>query len=346
MSVFVLYFFMFFSICILNANLVSWEISQFVWSAGMGVVCDIGPEKDPKVFFMKEQVFDPTLYQNIQGGDIVWLPCRFLEQFATDILPNVTSPFVLLINDARGSDESFPSDCSRSFNVEEFVANSFIIHIFAQNCDYQGRSSKVSHVPIGIDFHTIAYKGENGGWGEIGSPHQQEAVLIKIIDSAKPTNLRKKLAFIDFHHSDTMHANFNRYLQFREDRKSIFQTLLSTGLIEHENWMKRYDLWRKKVEYAFSISPHGNGLDCHRTWEDLALGCIVIVKSSPLDPLYEGLPVVIVKDWSEITNENMNRWLELHGDALHNSAYREKITHKYWYEKILKSTLGYRENTL
>jgi len=47
--------------------------------------------------------------------------------------------------------------------------------------------------------------------------------------------------------------------------------------------LQRHDLWKKKTTYAFSVSPHGNGLDCYRTWEDLVLGCIVIVKTSVLD---------------------------------------------------------------
>ena len=45
------------------------------------------------------------------------------------------------------------------------------------------------------------------------------------------------------------------------------------------------------------MSPQGNGLDCHRTWEALILKTIPIVRTSSLDPLYEGLPVVVVHEW-------------------------------------------------
>jgi hypothetical protein len=101
--------------------------------------------------------------------------------------------------------------------------------------------------------------------------------------------------------------------------------------------MPRPLLWKTKTAYAFSISPWGNGLDCHRTWEDLALGCILIVKTSSLDRLYDGLPVVIVKDWNEITEENLQRWFELYKDASENSLYREKITNQYWFKKIMSA---------
>ena len=32
--------------------------------------------------------------------------------------------------------------------------------------------------------------------------------------------------------------------------------------------------------YKFALSPEGNGIDCHRTWECLYLGVIPIVKKS------------------------------------------------------------------
>jgi hypothetical protein len=43
----------------------------------------------------------------------------------------------------------------------------------------------------------------------------------------------------------------------------------------------------------------------------LLLGSIPIVKTSPLDPLYKDLPVVIVKDWNECKNpKNLDLWWE------------------------------------
>lgn len=114
----------------------------------------------------------------------------------------------------------------------------------------------------------------------------------------------------------------------------IFHRLLTKGVIDYSSWMSRSSLWKTKGQYAFSISPHGNGLDCHRTWEDLILGCIVIVKTSPLDSLYEGLPVVIVRDWEEINEENLNIWFEQYKDAFTNPVYRSKLTHNYWLDQI------------
>ena len=51
-------------------------------------------------------------------------------------------------------------------------------------------------------------------------------------------------------------------------------------------------------------SPAGNGLDTHGTWEAILSGCIPIVPHSPLDAAFAPhLPVWLVDDWSEVTDE-------------------------------------------
>jgi hypothetical protein len=70
-----------------------------------------------------------------------------------------------------------------------------------------------------------------------------------------------------------------------------------------QGYQRREDAWMNQMEYAFVCSPSGGGLDCHRTWEALVLGCVPIVKSSGMDRVFEGLPVWIVGDWHEVTLE-------------------------------------------
>lgn len=322
----------------------TWEVTQFIWDCGIVALCDVGPDHHPLAFFANEysSTFHPERYTDIRPGDTVWLQCRFIAQFYAQIVPYLPGPIVLVVS---VGDESFPSETRLSpQQIATFLADDKIAHIFAQNCDLPAPHPKVTLLPIGIDYHTIAYKGENGGWGEIGSPLAQEAQLKTILRQLLPTSQRKKQAFVDFQFSDSIRGGEKkRYLQLGEDRTTIFHRLQQTGLIAHAAWMRRSALWRTKGEYAFSISPHGNGLDCHRTWEDLLLGCIVIVKTSPLDHLYEGLPVVIVHDWGEVTAPNLDKWFEQYKDAFTNSAYRAKLTHRYWMDLIEQAARPYRE---
>ena len=47
----------------------------------------------------------------------------------------------------------------------------------------------------------------------------------------------------------------------------------------HLPHMPRKELWAQYRKYRFGVSPRGNGLDCHRTWEMLYFGMIPIVES-------------------------------------------------------------------
>lgn len=321
-----------------------WQKTHYIWNFAISSSCDVGLIKSPVKYFEAEHAFNIMNYKNIKSGDIVWIRGRFVYDFYKLILPKIKNKFVLVISDG---DESFPENSKlNSSEIKNFINNPKIIHIFAQNCVYNS-SNKVSHLPIGLDLHTIAYKSPDGAWGEKGMPLEQEADLNNILNTLKPTYQRQQQqkAFVDFQLSDSMHGEHQRYLQCGEDRVAIFNRLLPTGLIDYaKDRMRRSDLWKIKGQYAFSISPHGNGLDCHRTWEDLILGCIVIVKTSPLDPLYKGLPVVIVKDWSEITQQNMNLWLDQYKDAFTNHIYRKKLTNSYWLNKIYLARKPYRNH--
>lgn len=302
--------------------------SKYVWCMGFAHDSDItfsGKKKSLRKYLHPEK---------IKTGDIVWVEPQSLPKFYAEYLDKIQNPFILVLTHG---DESFPSHFEKQIDVQRLINDSKIMHIFAQNCDYKSPSSKVSHLPIGLDFHTMENRKE-GAFGEKKtSAKDQEKKLEQILAGLKPTNMRKKRAFVDFQLNNTMRVYNQMHLVFHEDRETIFKKIMPSGVIDvNPSRIPRSELWKKKGEYAFSICPPGNGYDTHRAWEDLILGCIVIVKSSPLNPLYEGLPVVIVNDWSEVTEENFTKWLEMYGDAFTNPQYRERLSHKYWMNKIEK----------
>lgn len=313
-----------------------WEASNFIWNYGIAQMCDFGLCPDPINYFSKEDqpYFDFDLASKIKDKSLVWINVKNIKKFINLILPKVSSRYILVTG---GGDETFPDDCQLSDSeFNSLVSNNKLVAVFAQNCSIHGFKNKFFCLPIGIDFHSAAYKSSNGAWGHKGTPLKQEHDLSKILSFLAPTNKRFIKAYVDFQHSDTLHGNFDRYKQLKEDRLSIFKTIKKSGKesIASGSFKPRVELWKTKGMYAFSVSPHGNGLDCHRTWEDLVLGCIVIVKKSPLDPMYEGLPVVIVNDWSEVNLKNMRIWLTKYKDVFNNFEYRLRLTNDYWISKM------------
>lgn len=48
--------------------------------------------------------------------------------------------------------------------------------------------------------------------------------------------------------------------------------LINKNLVYYESEpLKRIFSWKKQTAFAFVISSHGGGFDCHRTWEALLL---------------------------------------------------------------------------
>jgi len=303
----------------------SYRPTRFVWSRGLALSCDHNGGFD----FVRRQRgggrpalrFAADAYDGIRDGDLVWVRLTALSQFVSEVLPHIDARFALVTGD---EDLSIPSGFPHSHDV---VANRNVLCWFTQNFDGTDDSGKIHPIPIGLDFHTISGRHKWGHWQ--ATPHQQEAELDALRAQMPPNRDRLVRAHADFHFNKRDNA-------FNGDTRDTIQAILSTNpCVDFQaRKISRSDLWREKTRYAFVISPHGHGLDCHRTWESLALGNIVIVKRSSLDALYEGLPVVIVDDWRELSVERLERWHAEYRDSFLSEEVQERLTNRYWVARM------------
>src|SRR3990167_226917 len=108
----------------------------------------------------------------------------------------------------------------------------------------------------------------------------------------------------------------------------------STMVWAHSAEPKTFSEYVDDLSHAvFVISPPGSGLDCHRTWEALYMGCYPIVLRSTLCPLYEELPVVVVDSWEEVTEDFLHEKKETFRTSSWNF---KKIYMPYWFEKVTR----------
>ena len=124
---------------------------------------------------------------------------------------------------------------------------------------------------------------------------------------------------------------FNFSLNTNTERASIENSLYKNGFTKNES--KDWENYIKELsKYKFAVSPEGNGIDCHRVWECIYVGCIPIIKkNSIMFEFFKDLPILWVQDFKCITNEFLIQEYNLFKDKNFNI---EKITMKYWYASI------------
>lgn len=271
---------------------------------------------------------NPTVYDNIEDDNVVMHVCpQAIPNFVTKVLPKLTRPFILVTNN---SDWTIPNDVSKE--AEILLTHPLLTHWFAQNCILD--DPKLTRIPIGLDYHTLKptrpkrsfgwSQPEMHPWGQKEEPLIQEQLLISLRKQSKPFYERQIKAYANFQFLMT-----TRY--GKVDRVECLNTVPKDLVYYEPKKCFRKKSWETMVNLTFVLSPQGNGLDCHRTWEALCLGCIPILKTSGLDPLFADLPVWIVQDWKEVTLENMKNIIE---EFKSKTFKYEKLTLAYWQKVI------------
>ena len=277
----------------------------------------------------------PESFKDVRGGELIWVRLSWLKSFVKQALPRIEGRFILVTGD---SDSCVPSELPSE--ARAILESPKVVHWFAQNCDGTWARERISPIPIGIDFHMQA---ERPIWGEpVSSAAQQESTLLSIRKGLPLCAGRIQKVYLDFAWQQGWGLRHHRRYhplkgtKFHESRRRIARKMIKNeSAFCQPGPLPRSQMWQQRGQYAFVLSPHGMGLDCHRTWEALALGHIVLVPSSSLDTLYSGLPVVALKSWSDITPENLREWLSRYPEG---AARSEKLTSNYWITRA-RSTL-------
>jgi len=272
------------------------SVPPVLWSQGIGHFCDFaGPDWYRRALTESTQgeAFFRDHYSGAHG--IVWVRLSSLarvsrtcdlDTFSRVALPTIRAPFILLTTDG---DASVPSDLARD-TVERLLANPYLVSWYSQNCDSD--HPRIKPFPIGLDLHTPRSLAT-----PTGMVRQLQALRRRQGDADR----RPPRVFCDFSIS-----------RGSSQRREVLDALDGCPHVDFlGKRVSQRAIWELYAQYPLVLSTTGNGLDCHRTWELLYLGCIVVTKTSPMDPLYEGLPVIIVEDWHEVRDpEAPQRWID------------------------------------
>lgn len=255
--------------------------------------------------------------KNIRDGSVIYLRFDCFKQFV-ERLDTIPQRITIVLGNG---DQTFPTDFFTDDEFTKFMEQDKIIRVFSMNINRD--HPKLEGYPIGVDYHTL--HKESMKWGPKMEATEQEAELESIRSAAGPFDKRELKCYSNFHFS--MHED----RKYTQDRRDAHKQIPTECIHYEEKEIPRKQTWTNQAKYAFVACPHGNGLDCHRQWEALCLGCIPVVKRSSIDKIYEGLPVLIVGEWSDITPELLRSTVN---DFKTRKFDYDRLLLKYWTDRM------------
>eukprot|EP00475_Leptophrys_vorax_P016104 TRINITY_DN22506_c0_g1_i1.p1 TRINITY_DN22506_c0_g1~~TRINITY_DN22506_c0_g1_i1.p1 ORF type:complete len:395 (-),score=61.56 TRINITY_DN22506_c0_g1_i1:147-1331(-) len=249
----------------------------------------------------------PAILPCLANGTIILTDPQSVEEFLVIVRPHLKVSYVLITTDL---DDSPPVERLLSSYLNDDPS---FLGWFAAN-SLKGSSNKFHQIPLGLS--------------------QWSSQRLESFPQKSKTNCSSHEAMVS---SPSLFLAFKIDVADRREASKFFCSR-DRGFGAHLKCFDRdldfvgkstLEFYERIGCYDFGISPVGHGLDCYRTWELLCLGIVPIVRSSPLNELFDGLPVIIVDSWKDVSIE----FLEANREHL-NFAKREKLFMKYWSEKI------------
>ena len=233
--------------------------------------------------------------EHVKNGDIIFIAghTQLLNFFFTHVHPKINANYILVTHN---------SDKSNFEQYAQYLDDKTITAWFGVNLTLE--HAKTFVIPIGLA--NKYWKHGNTQVIKENSKQNKKDILL-YMNIAINTNIKKRQVVFNI---------FSKKPFCHNAKRKPF-----SGFIQ--------ELSRSK----FVLSPEGNGIDCHRTWEALYLGAIPVITHSKIDPVFKNLPVLIIDNWNQITQEYLERkYLEIKS-----KKYKmEKLYADYWFNKISK----------
>lgn len=214
--------------------------------------------------------------------------------------------------------------------------NDKIIHCFSWNKPFIDK--KLSSLPIGLNFkrhyETLLRWLKKNKINEEKIIEREKLVCFNCdLDASEDRKILKQVI-------ENKLKKICDQLPYIKPKKSYKTYSFADGrdIIINVTDEKCYDNWKN---YKFILSPEGGGIDCHRTWEALMIGCVPIVKTSLINDLYEDLPVLIVNDWNELSLDLLNKTYKTILLKKINKEYNYKKLYSLYWKKIIKFYLNF-----
>jgi hypothetical protein len=257
-----------------------------------------------------EWSFDPRYpsnfnYELLKDGDKVFLNLDYYGDFYNELIKHSPNKKFILIS--HNSDQSFTYQ--HYHHIKQYVHRIYAINNVCDNMN-------VITIPIAFQDYP-----------------QNHFKLI----------LEKSLHRTKVQKSNLLYMNFSINTNPLK-RTECYNTFKNCNWITNKNNISKEEFMNDILYSKYVLSPEGTGIDCHRIYEAIICGTIPIVKKTGtvMDKFYEKLPLLLVDDWNEITEEFLLKSYETHIKKLNEWLNKNKgwIRSDYWIQKLHLITFG------
>ena len=244
---------------------------------------------------------DENIEHIIKSSYSFFIKPDWLNYFSDVVMPYINHPFILVTHNSDYTVGPVNNNYNHIHTTSHYdiLNNPYLINWYGVN---MLPNKKGINLPIGL---------ENSCW----NGYDYNVCL---------NNRNNEKEFL-------LYFNFNNTHPLR---KNIREQILANGFIENKR-CEWNEYIRDLSKHKFCISPPGNGIDCHRHWECIYVGCIPIVLTTHNDPIYHyfnNLPILFVEDYSIVTPQ----FLEAQFKIFKNRKFELELTKlNYWKNKFI-----------
>ncbi len=255
---------------------------------------------------ISQHILDESIMMDpkkVMPNEIIFIRTNYLKYFFEQIYQKISYPFILITHN-----EDMSPDSKFLFYLNEDK----IIHWFAENCIIQ--HPKITPIPIGL-------------YNQYNDTRTQ---ILKNILKNNKKRIHKKNNLVAYGFSI---SNNEKRRDLKEKVKNI---KLFTELNIHD-----YQKYIEKLNsYKFVLSPEGNGIDCHRTWESILSGVVPILIKNSITAHWKnlGLPIFLIETWDELDTIT-EVFLNQQYDTIMNNHSLEPALFDYWEKEIFKKII-------
>jgi len=129
-----------------------------------------------------------------------------------------------------------------------------------------------------------------------------------------------------------LYVNWQTYTSERMQLKQYFiNNNFSWATCQEEPNVPKEEYLKEMARHQFVLCPDGNGVDSHRLWEALYLGCIPIVIDSDTYSSFDGLPLIRINSFYYLTGDVLK---ELSEKIASRPKDLSKATVSHWAKRI------------